>query len=163
MQPLAAVALCCGSAVFATWEWFCVAGSLRSVCIPPCEVAMSCRTAEMSRSWAARLLALARGVVAGRGAGMGALGVTGLMASRWVQGPGWPGSNLTSIVVLIRAVTVAPPRGDGMAGWSSFASRECGVAEGRPPAGGAQACADDLRNSCRRDWMPSLRYTLRRW
>jgi len=89
--------------------------------------------------------------------------VTGPMASRWLHRLGWPGSNLTSIVVLMRAVTVAPPRGDGTAGWSSLASRECGAAEGRPIAGGAQACANDLRNSCRRDWMPSLRNTLRRW
>src|SRR6266568_3303941 len=93
----------------------------------------------------------------------GALGVTGLMASRWVHRPAWSGSNLTSIVVLIRAVTFAPPHGDGTAGWSSFASRECGAAEGNLLAGRAQACADELWNSCRRDWMPSFRYTLRRW
>src|SRR5712692_2149314 len=91
MQPLAAVALCCGSAVFATWEWFCVAGSLRSVCIPPCEVAMSCRTAEMSRSWAARLLALARGVVAGRGAGLGFHGGRQQLVIEVAPAPGFAG------------------------------------------------------------------------
>lgn len=67
----------------------------------------------------------------------GALGLTGLMASRWVQGPGWSGSNLISIVVLIRTVTVAPPRTDGTEGWLSFASRDCSVAGnyGRPGLG----------------------------
>ena len=67
----------------------------------------------------------------------GALGLTGLMASRWVQRPGWSGSNLISIVVLIRAVTVAPPRTDGTEGWPSFASRDCSVAGnyGRPGLG----------------------------
>src|SRR5258708_28217186 len=67
-----------------------------------------------------------------------ALGLTGLMASRWVQRPGWPGSNLTSIVVLIRAVTIAPPRTDGTEGWPSFVSRDCGgpwESYGRPDLG----------------------------
>src|SRR5258708_6058965 len=66
----------------------------------------------------------------------GALGVTGLMASRWTQRSGWSGSNLTSIVVLIRAVAAVPPGADGPAGWSAFASRECGISEGELPVGG---------------------------
>src|SRR6266568_2618535 len=63
----------CWSFVIATWEWFCVAGSLRSVCVPPCKVAMSCHTVRCRGSWTARLLAFAWGVVAGRGAGLGLL------------------------------------------------------------------------------------------
>src|SRR5712691_5476969 len=80
----------------------------------------------------------------------GALGLTGLMASRWVQRPGWSGSNLISIVVLIRAVTVAPPRTDGTEGWPSFASRDCGVPGKLRPAGPSTTTAgcDVVRRGC---------------
>src|SRR6266568_2699196 len=81
----------CWSFVIATWEWFCVAGSLRSVCVPPCKVAMSCHTVRCRGSWTACLLAFAWGVVAGRGAGLGLLRRGQRCVIEVAPAPGFPG------------------------------------------------------------------------